>query len=66
MIYNGDYLDYLGTLEDGSVDMVLTDPPFGCTSAAWDKAPDLGAFWSEINRVLKRGGYRACSASDYS
>jgi len=42
-IYHGDCRDILPTL--GSVDLVLTDPPYGVGKAAWDDSfPD---FWIE-------------------
>lgn len=37
-----------------SVDMVLTDPPYGTTRNTWDKPIELHAFWQEIKRVCKR------------
>lgn len=36
--------------------MVLTDPPYGTTNAAWDKAPDWSALFAELWRVLKPNG----------
>jgi len=35
-IYNADCRDILPLLEPGSVDLVLTDPPYGCGKADWD------------------------------
>jgi len=35
-LYNGDCLDVMATLEAGSVDAVITDPPYGCNKAEWD------------------------------
>lgn len=45
-------------LPDGSVDLVVTDPPFGTTNLAFDKAArkskiDWEAWWAEIHRVAK-------------
>jgi site-specific DNA-methyltransferase (adenine-specific) len=36
-IYHGDCRDVLPTLSAGSVDLVLTDPPYGVQIAEWDK-----------------------------
>lgn len=56
-IYNGDYLELLSKLEDNSVDMILTDPPYAVTSrASWDVAPDWEEMWNEFWRVLKKNG----------
>ena len=35
-LYQGDCLDVLPTLAAGSVDAVITDPPYGLNKAAWD------------------------------
>ena len=36
-IFNGDCRDVLPTLAAGSIDLVLTDPPYGETSLSWDE-----------------------------
>lgn len=38
-IIKGDCRQELSSIGDGSVDLVLTDPPYGETSLAWDKWP---------------------------
>ncbi len=48
--------DVLSTLPDASVDLVVTDPPFGTTNLGFDKAArkdkiDWPAWWAEIHRV---------------
>lgn len=53
-IITGDCMRMLASLEDESVDCILTDPPYGETSLEWDKWP-VG--WPEaVRRVLKRTG----------
>lgn len=52
-ISRGDCLEVLKTLPDKSVDMVLTDPPYGTTPCNWDKAIDLTRLWIELRRVIK-------------
>lgn len=54
MLFQGDCMELLGDIPDGSVDLVLTDPPFGVTSNAWDRVPDLKALWRELHRVAKQ------------
>lgn len=49
-----DCFDYLRTLEPSSVDLVICDPPFGCTQNAWDQPLALPLLWSELKRVCKR------------
>ena len=53
-IYNMDAFDGMKQLPDASVDMVLTDPPYGTTSNKWDTVVDMDAFWKEIKRVAKK------------
>jgi site-specific DNA-methyltransferase (adenine-specific) len=52
-ILHGDCLVELGKVRDGSVDLVLTDPPYGTTQNKWDSPVDLGQLWRELLRVGK-------------
>ena len=52
-IHFSDCLDVLRQLPDGSVDLLLQDPPFGCTQNEWDIKPDLPKMWAEWMRVIK-------------
>lgn len=58
-IFHGDSLEVLKELENDSVDVLVTDPPYGYSfmGKAWDKAlPDIGIF-KECLRVLKPGAF---------
>lgn len=58
-IIHGDSLEVLKTLEADSVDVCVTDPPYGYNFMGkhWDKAlPDIGIF-KECLRVLKPGAF---------
>lgn len=59
----GDGIAGLLTLPSGSIDLVLTDPPWGATRAAWDQAPDWRAWWAAINHALAFGGIAVVFAS---
>lgn len=52
-IFNEDCLEGMKRIEDGIIDFVLTDLPFGITSNEWDVKIDLAKFWEQINRVTK-------------
>ena len=54
IIYHGDCIERMKILPDNSVDMVLTDPPYGTTQNKWDTIVDMDAFWKEIKRVTKK------------
>jgi DNA modification methylase len=53
-LLQGDCLEVLPTLADGSVDMVFADLPYGVTACHWDSKIDLGQLWPELLRVGKR------------
>lgn len=53
MIYHEDCYDTLQRLNDGSVDLLLQDTPFGVTQNDWDIAPDLMSMWPHWERVCK-------------
>jgi len=49
----GDCLEVMKTIPDKSIDLVLTDPPYGTTACSWDIIPNLKALWEECKRVGK-------------
>ena len=55
-LFNGDCLEIMKTLPDKSVDMVLTDPPYGTTACKWDTVIPLEEMWNELKRVTKPAG----------
>jgi site-specific DNA-methyltransferase (adenine-specific) len=58
-LHHGDCLDVLKTLEDCSVDAIVTDPPYGLSfmGKRWDYDVPTEAVWVECLRVLKPGGH---------
>ena len=52
-IYNDDCMKVLKELPDNSVDLVLTDPPYGTTSIEWDKLLNFDEVWTELKRIMK-------------
>ena len=56
-LYRGDSFEIIPEhVEPGSVDAIITDPPYGTISAKWDKWFDLEAWWTNAARVLKDDG----------
>ena len=53
-IYNEDCLVGMKRIPDGSVDMILADPPFGTTGAPFDKRLPLNSMWEQFKRVTKK------------
>lgn len=55
-IYNSDCLEKLKDIPDGSIDLILADPPYGTTRCKWDVVIPFAPLWQELNRVIKTNG----------
>jgi DNA modification methylase len=55
-LIHGDTLTEMAKLPDKSVDLIVTDPPYGTTSLAWDKVLDFEAVWNQYRRIIKENG----------
>jgi len=55
----GDCLEEMRTMEDNSVDSIVTDPPYGLSfmGKKWDYDVPSVEIWKECLRVLKPGGH---------
>lgn len=55
----GDNLEILKTMQDNSVDSIVTDPPYGIKfmGKKWDYDIPSVELWQEVIRVLKPGGH---------
>jgi len=53
----GDCLEKMKEIPDNSIDMVLTDPPYGIGIAEWDSVDYYDFIFQESYRVLKDGCY---------
>ena len=52
----GDCLELMKSIPDGSVDMVLADPPYGTTACKWDSVIPFEPMWEQLKRVIKPNG----------
>lgn len=52
----GDCLEKMKDIPDGSIDMVLTDPPYGTIACKWDTVIPFEPMWKELNRIIKPNG----------
>ena len=59
----GDCLERMKEIPDGSVDMILADPPYGTTACKWDSVIDLPSMWEQLKRVIKPNGAIVMTAS---
>lgn len=51
---HGDCLELMRDIPDGSVDMILADPPYGTTRNKWDSVIPLDKMWERFRRIAKR------------
>ena len=62
-LMQGDCLELMKTIADGSVDLILTDPPYGTTACKWDSVIDFGLMWGQLKRIIKPNGAIVMTAS---
>ena len=62
-LMQGDCLERMKEIPDGSVDMILTDPPYGTTACKWDSIIDLPLMWEQLKRIIKPNGAIVMTAS---
>ena len=55
-LYNDDCLKVLPTIFDKSIDLILTDPPYGTTASKWDSVIPFEPLWKELKRIVKHNG----------
>lgn len=55
-LMKGDCLELMKSIPDGSVDLILTDPPFGTTKCSWDSVIPFEPMWNELKRIIKPNG----------
>jgi site-specific DNA-methyltransferase (adenine-specific) len=63
MIYHGDCLEIMPTLEDKSVDMIMCDLPYGTTACHWDSIIPFEPLWAQYKRLIKDNGAIVLTAS---
>ena len=55
-LYKGDCLEIMKSIPDGSIDAIITDPPYGTTACKWDSVIDFDLMWEQLNRIIKPNG----------
>jgi len=61
-IIQGDFYDVMRTMYKDSVDMILTDLPYGKNIKDWDRDIDLSDMWELFGNVLKPNGIVALTS----
>tara|TARA_R110000787_G_scaffold2438_1_gene9701 strand:- start:45 stop:782 length:738 start_codon:yes stop_codon:yes gene_type:complete len=55
-LLKGDCLEVMKGIETGSIDAIITDPPYGTTACKWDSVIDFKLMWEQLNRIIKPNG----------
>jgi len=55
-VNNGDCLELMKLIPDGSVDMILCDLPYGTTACKWDVIIPFEPLWEQYERIIKKNG----------
>ena len=55
-LIKGDCLEVMANIPDGSIDAIITDPPYGTTACKWDTVIDFNFMWEQLNRIIKPNG----------
>lgn len=55
-LYHGDCLIEMNKITDKSIDMILSDPPYGTMSCKWDTVIPFDKMWEQLNRIIKDNG----------
>ena len=59
----GDCLERMKEIPSGSINMILTDPPYGTTDCKWDSVIPLDQMWGQLKRIIKPKGVIVMTAS---
>lgn len=62
-IIQGDCLEKMKLIPDGSVDMILADLPYGTTVCKWDAIIPFDPLWEQYKRIIKDNGAIVLTAS---
>ena len=52
----GDCLELMKDIPNGSIDAIITDPPYGTTACKWDSVIPFDLMWEQLNRIIKPNG----------
>jgi site-specific DNA-methyltransferase (adenine-specific) len=56
ILYLGDCLELMRDMPDGSIDAIITDPPYGTTTCKWDSVIPFEPMWEQLKRIIKPNG----------
>ena len=62
-LMQGDCLERMKEIPDGSVDAIICDPPYQITACKWDSIIPLEPMWEQLKRIIKPNGAIVMTAS---
>src|SRR5690625_1839982 len=62
-IIQGESIEEMKRIPDGSVDMILADLPYGTTACKWDTIIPFKPLWEQYERIIKPNGAIVLTAS---
>jgi site-specific DNA-methyltransferase (adenine-specific) len=63
-LYQGDCLEVMREIPDGSIDMILCDLPYGTTACKWDIVIPFEPLWEHYKRLIKPNGAIVLTATN--
>ena len=55
-LYNADCLEKMRDIPERSINLILTDLPYGTTKCSWDKKINLKQMWEQYERIITNNG----------
>ena len=62
-LINADCLEAMKYIEDKSIDLILSDPPYGTTACKWDTIIPFEPMWEQYKRIIKDNSAIVLTAS---
>ena len=54
--YLWDCIEIMKSIPDGSIDAIITDPPYWSTACRWDHVIPFDKMWEQLKRIIKPNG----------
>ena len=55
-LIKGECIEQMKLIPSGSIDAIITDPPYGTTQCKWDSVIPFEPMWEQLNRIIKPNG----------
>ena len=62
-LHLGDCLEVMKSIQDGSIDLILCDLPYGTTACKWDSVIPFEPLWEQYRRIAKKNAAIVLTAS---